>query len=145
MYEQQIFGHRLPSLNEFIPAIAKALDQQFGGRHILVENKRIQYFHKDPQMKRALEAASWELNPIGMKLLYENINLYELRLTHMEIIENGQIKKIYQSGSKLYSTDGKECACSYFAQNMFCRHLIMFRVKNSLPIFDSSAFHPSLL
>ena len=53
MYEKQIFGHRLPSLNEFIPAISKALDQQFGRRHILVENKRIQYYHKDGRMLQA--------------------------------------------------------------------------------------------
>ena len=92
MYEKQIFGHRLPSLDEFIPAISKALDQQFGGRHILVENKRIQYFHKDPIMKQALDAASWELNPIGIKLFYENINLYELRLSNLEIVESGRIK-----------------------------------------------------
>ena len=92
MYEKQIFGYRLPTLDEFIPAISKALDQQFGHRHILVQNKRIQYFHKDPQMKEALDIASWELNPIGMKLLYENINLYELRLPNMEVVGGGQIK-----------------------------------------------------
>ena len=70
MYEQQIFGRRLPTLDEFIPAISKALDQQFGGRHVLVENKRIQYYHKDTRMKEALQKASWVLNPIGMQLLY---------------------------------------------------------------------------
>ena len=63
MYEQQIFGRRLPT-------ISKALDQQFGGRHVLVENKRIQYYHKDTRMKEALQKASWVLNPIGMQLLY---------------------------------------------------------------------------
>ena len=144
MYEQQIFGRRLPTLDEFIPAISKALDQQFGGRHVLVENKRIQYYHKDTRMKEALQKASWVLNPIGMQLLYENINLYELRLNNMKIGGN-QIRETYQTASKVYTTDGKECTCSYFAQHMFCRHLVMYRVTNALPVFDKSAIHQSLL
>ena len=93
MYEQQIFGYRLPTLHEFIPAISKALDQQFGGRHKLVQNKRIRYFHKDRRMKQALDDASWDLNPIGMQLLYENINLYELRLSNMEMLEDETVKE----------------------------------------------------
>ena len=39
-------------------------------------------------MKTALEDASWDLNPIGMRLLYENINLYELRLPNMKLNQN---------------------------------------------------------
>ena len=76
MYQKQQFGGRLPTLNDLIPAIGKAIDQQFGSRQRLVENKRIQYYHADKIMHQALEEASWELNPTGMKVFYEKINMY---------------------------------------------------------------------
>ena len=145
MYEQQLFGYRLPTLHEFIPAISKALDQQFGGRHRLVENKRIKYFHKERIMNNALEEASWDMNPIGMKLFFENINLYELRLSFMEMLDNGTVREKYNSGTKSYTSDGQECSCSYFAQNMFCRHLIFYRLSHFLPVYDAEAIHPSLM
>ena len=96
-------------------------------------------------MKKALDDASWELNPIGMKLLFENINLFDLRSPKMEMLQDDTIRETFQSGSKIYTTDGKDCSCSYFAQNMFCRHIIMYRVEKFLPTYDSSAIHPSLL
>ena len=96
-------------------------------------------------MNKASDDKSWDLNPIGMQLLFENINLYELRLSNMEMLEDGTVKETYQSGPKNYSTDGKTCTCSYFAQYMFCRHLILFRLERYLPVYDSLAIHPSLL
>jgi hypothetical protein len=79
MYEKQTFGQRLPTLHEFIPAISRAIDTQFGGRQRLVENKRIRYFHTDKMIRKALEDASWELNPVGMKTFYDTILLFEKR------------------------------------------------------------------
>ena len=60
-------------------------------------------------------------------------------------IDGNQIRETYQTASKVYTTDGKECTWSYFAQHMFCRHLVMYRVTNALPVFDKSAIHQSLL
>ena len=77
LYQSQEFGKRLPTLTDLIPSIAKAIDQQFGNRQRLVENKRTVYQHADININSALEAASWDLNPTGIKLFYDKILMYE--------------------------------------------------------------------
>ena len=145
MYERQTFGQRLPTLHEFVPAIAKAIDQQFGGRQRLVENKRITYFHKDRLLNKALEDASWKLNPVGMKTFYDAIILHEKRRKYMSVEKNGDIQERYESVEKTYQTDGQECSCSSFKQYLFCRHIIFYRMQSNLPIFDDESFHPALM
>ena len=140
MYEKQTFGARLPTLHEFIPAPA-----QFGGRQRLVENKRIRYFHKDKLTRKALEDASWELNPVGTKTFYDTIMFFEKRAKFITLEENGQIKEKYESGEKSYQTNGKTCTCSSYGQNLFCRHIIFYRQEFSLPMFDAEDMHHALL
>ena len=145
MFEKQIFGHRRPSLHEMIPGISKAIDRRFLLRSILVGNKRIKYYHPDPIFYQALEEASWSLNPIGMKLFYENIQIYETRVEYMSFGEEGVIENYDQHGQKCYSTTEVVCSCSYYKQMFFCRHIIYFRIQVSLPVFDISIFHSSLV
>ena len=76
-YEKQTFGQRSPSLNEMIPCIGAMMDRRFLERKLLVGNKRIKYFHKVPIFQDALNEASWQLNPVGIKLLFECIKLAE--------------------------------------------------------------------
>ena len=135
---------RLPSLNEFIPAIAIAIDEQFGKRQRLVENKRIKYFHEDPTFRQALEEASWELNPTGMQVFFDKIELYEKRRDCTELMEDGRVMEKYSTVDGLYDVDGNKCSCSAFGQHFYCRHIIFFRVQRRLQIFQLSSFHPSL-
>ena len=144
LYQSQEFGKRLPTLTDLIPSIAKAIDQQFGNRQRLVENKRTVYQHADSNINSALEAASWDLNPTGIKLFYDKILMYEKRREHISIEEDGKIKETYNSGAKVYETDEYSCSCSIFAQYFFCRHMVFFRIETNLPIFDIRAFHTSL-
>ena len=143
-YQKQQFGNRLPSLQDFIPAIAKAIDEQFGSRQRLVQNKRITYYHADPMMHQALEQASWELNPTGMKLFFNKIEMHEKRAKHMELLDGVNVKETYNSGEKTYNVNGMSCTCSTYAQQFYCRHLVFYRVSYNLPIFDLDSFHPSL-
>ena len=144
LYQTQQFGSRLPSLTELIPAITKAIDQQFGTRQRLVENKRIKFHHSDKRMDDALEEASWDLNPTGMKIFYDKINMFEMRREFMEVQEDGRTKETYTSGEKLYEVDGFKCTCSTFAQYFYCRHMVFFRVMKNLTINDKQAFNPYL-
>ena len=68
LYQSQEFGKRLPTLTDLIPSIAKAIDQQFGNRQRLVENKRTVYQHADSMlvMEQLLT------NCTMMKILYWN-------------------------------------------------------------------------
>ena len=145
MFERQTFGPRLPTLQEFIPAIAKAIDQQFGGRQRLVENQRIKYFHKDKVIHKALEDASWELNPVGIKTFYDSILMFEKRAKFISMQENGEVKEKYQSGEKSYETNGKKCNCSSFAQHFLCRYVFLYRQEFQLPVFDAEGMHHALL
>ena len=145
LYQAQQFGSRLPSLHELVPAIGKAIDDQFGARQRLVQNKRIQYHHPDRQMQQVLEEASWELNPTGMRVLYDQINMFVKRRANMSVTADGKIKEVYQTGENNFDTDDKTCSCSAFAQLFFCRHLIYYRISNKLVLFNKEAFHSSLL
>ena len=120
----------MPSLTELIPAIAKAIDQQFGARQRLVENKRIQIYHSDRRMSQTLEEASWELNPTGMKIFHDQIKMFDKREEYMEIQEDLRVKEVYQTGENLYDVDGFKCSCSTFLQHLYCRHIIFYRIKN---------------
>ena len=145
LYQTQQFGKRLPTLHDLVPAIAKAIDDQFGNRQRLVENKRMQYHHPDRLMHQALQEASWELNPTGIKLFYDQIKMYDKRRKHMEIDDEGRIKETYNSGENTYEVDGKSCTCSTFAQFLYCRHIVLYRVEHSLPVFSLESVHPSFL
>ena len=70
--------------------------------------------------------------------------MYEKREEYMELLDDGKIKETYKSGDNSYEVDGKSCTCSTFAQYFYCRHIVLYRTRHSLPLFDVHYFHPSL-
>ena len=88
-------------------------------------------------MQQALEEASWELNPTGMKVFYEQINMYEKREEYMELLDDGKIKETYNSGDSSYEVDGKSCTCSTFAQYFYCCQIVPTLLCAILPPFSS--------
>ena len=145
MFEKQQFGQRSPSLHEMIPKISKALDQRFLLRKRMTGNKRIKYFDPDPRFHTALEDASWCLNPLGMKILFDNFKLCQKRWKEMSIEEGGGVTETFEKlQAKTYKTTEENCDCSYFHQMYYCRHIPFYRLDKCLPVFDVAAFHPSL-
>ena len=144
-YEKQQFGQRLPSLNEMIPSISRAIDKRFLIRRNLVGHKRLKYYHENATLREALEEASWILNPIGMKVFFDNIKLCEQRWDKLGLGEDGVDETFSDEAHKTYSTDGQTCSCSYFKQMMFCRHIVFFRISSGLAVFEEQIFHPCLL
>ena len=45
----------------------------------------------------------------------------------------------------MYTNGGQTSNCSWFAAHLFCRHVIFYRKKKSLPIFETQIFHNSFL
>ena len=121
------------------------MDRRFLERKLLVGNKRIKYFHKVPIFQEALNEASWQLNPVGIKLLFECIKLAEKCWESMQMEDQGILETFSNGQTKVYHTSGVDCDCSYYRQMFFCRHIIFSRVNLSLPIFDQSVFHSCLL
>ena len=144
--EKQTFGQRIPSLHEMIPHIGAAIDHRFLIRRNLVGNKRIKYYHKDPLLQEALDTASWILNPIGIKLFFENIKISEKRSDYMAIKDEGDgVNETFGAQEKNYTCDGTSCSCSYYHQMFLCRHIIFFRKTTGMSVFDEGIFHPSLM
>ena len=144
LYEKQLFGQRIPVLQEMIPKIAQALSKRLLLRRLRTENKRVKYHSPDPTIDAALEEASWKLNPIGNKLFYESINLACKRQDSMKICEEGVIEVYEKYGEKFYVTDGVSCSCSCFKQLLYCRHIPFVRFKTQKKLFDDGCFHTSL-
>ena len=128
-----------------IPCIGAMMDRRFLERKLLVGNKRIKYFHKVPIFQDALNEASWQLNPVGIKLLFECIKLAEKCWESMQMEDQGILETFSNRQTKVYHTRGVDCDCSYYRQMFFCRHIIFSRVNLSLPVFDQSVFHSCLL
>ena len=128
-----------------IPSISRALDKRFLIRRNLVGHKRLKFYHENPTLREALEEASWILNPIGMKLLFDNIKLCEQRWSKLVIVDDGVEETFSDEAHKTYFTDGRTCSCSYFLQMMFCRHIVFFRINSGLAVFEEQIFHPCLL
>ena len=51
----------------------------------------------------------------------------------------------YFVGERRYRTNGSGCSCSYFSRNLFCRHIIMYRIWRELPIIDIDTIDKRLL
>ena len=104
----------------------------------------MKFYHSDPIFHQALEQAYWELNPTGMHLFYDKIEMYDRRRGNIVTLEDWKVKETYSSAVGVYDVDGDKCTCSAFGQHFYCRHIVYFRVQNQLPIFELSSFHPSL-
>ena len=144
--ERQTFGQRTPSLHEMIPHISAAIDHRFLIRRNLVGNKRIKYYHQDPVLQEALDTASWILNPLGIKLFFDNIKMSEKRLDCMFINDVGDgVNEKFGDLEKTYTCDGTACSCSYYQQMFLCRHIIFLRKTTGMSVFEERIFHPSLL
>lgn len=148
MYEKQVFGQRTPTLEAFIPMISEVLDTQFRARQILAVNKTPRYFHPIPAVQKALESASWVLNPLGMKLYDLQFRMLDAKRKDMNF-EAGVLYEKYDNrvftGTREYITDGKSCSCNYKKNYLFCRHQIYFNEVNNLPLFNLNMFDNRLL
>ena len=98
LYEKQQFGSRLPLIEELIPTLLKVLAETFHFRKLKSQNRRPQYYHKNPIFQEALYVASWHLTSLGMDLLWKNIKFYENRADHMHIMRlEDQPKEMMES------------------------------------------------
>ena len=66
----------------------------------------------------------------------------------MTILEDDRIEEKYtghhtSSYVGLYTTDGRTCNCSWFGAHLFCRHIIFYRKRTNLSIFETHIFHKS--
>ena len=142
------FGNKTPTLADLIMILPKILDCRTENRQKNIFNKRLVIYHKDPRYRAALESASWDLNAAGMRVFSTAINMCENKEDSMKLTDDDEIEERY-TGQKTapyigkYRTNGKTCNCSWFAAHFFCRHIILYRKKKNLPIYENSIFHKS--
>ena len=108
----------------------------------------MRYQHKDPNVRRNLDQASFVLNDGGYRKLVKEIQLCDAKENTMVL--SGNIVTDTYTGKQTapyigtYQTDGLICSCSYYLNYKLCRHIIFFRKQNKIPLFDIKMFHNSL-
>ena len=140
------FGNRTPTLTEIINILPKILDSRSESRQTVIFNRRLVIYHKDPKYRNALDAASWELNAAGLRVFHEAIKMCDAKESCMTVLEDDRIEEKYTGRQTsafvgVYTNDGQTCNCSWFAAHLFCRHVVLYREKTKLPIFETKIFH----
>ena len=80
-----------------------------------------------------------------MELFHETLKQMEQR-QHLLAIKDDKVVETYDGRETKvyigeYETDGDSCSCSHYKNNLFCRHLLFYREKMALPMFEKSMFH----
>ena len=148
---KQEFVDRKPTLQELIPTLKKIFDKSYEDRIIESENKRKVYYHKDPEYRKALAAASWDLNAFGLTIFrnaVENLDQKRASLSLITEVEDGiETEKVRDKYGKKregyvgkYPTTENSCTCSDFQRNCLCIHILYWRENKGLPPYQKSMF-----
>ena len=125
----------------------RALDERSAKREQNITFKRLTIYDPDPEIKKALDLASWKLNVEGMKKFHESLKMAESKEPNMKLDGNEITEEYSGKHTKTYTgkydTNGFTCNCSWFASKKLCRHPFFFRKMNHLPLFDLKGFHTS--
>ena len=141
------FPRRKPKLSELDSALINFFDQGSEERDQSIKRSTLRFQHSDPLVKKSLDKAAVHLNDGGFRRLIQEVKAALAKHDNMELTGD-TIKETYTGKETCpyvgtYKTDGFTCNCSWFRSYKICRHVIHFRKKNDLPLFDLRMFHNS--
>ena len=139
------FNGGTPKLEDLLRVLPQFIDDRTASRQLKEKHgKRFIIQDEDPQVQDAYTSASWQLKSSGMDLFKECMDWAKARFEFMDIDGTQIVERFTGKNSKdytgNYTCDGLRCNCSHFCRVKFCRHLIAFRMKNGLSLFEVAMF-----
>ena len=97
------FPGRTPTLKELIQVLPRALDERSAKREQNITFKRLTIYDPDPEIKKALDLASWKLNVEGMKKFHESLKMAESKEPNMKLDGNEITEEYSGKHTKTYT------------------------------------------
>ena len=115
-------------------------------RKIEAERKQMNIHHEDPVIKAEYEEAAKVLNRSGCLAFKRSIEIFKKHEKKLSISPCGGVDEVYRSSGDLnfvknYQSDDHSCSCTFWRKNQHvCRHIILVRKVNKLPLFSAELF-----
>ena len=134
------------NMAQAVPCLVDWAEAQLENRYVAAQCHSVSIVDPDPEIAAMFKEAGQELNYKTCINLKSSVDLLRKRGDKMTVIDGGVEEVLSKDGEevvKLYSTSEDSCNCTYYQQyRVPCRHLLLLRRHQGLPLFSKELFQP---
>ena len=132
------------SVQRAIIVLVRWVDDRLVGRMLKAQAKRMRIYDHDPDIMAQYSLAARDLNRTGCKQFQETVNHMRHCEGKMEVTEEGVWEEFADGEDHTYATSESQCSCSSKVRMQKpCKHILLWRKVNRLPLFEKDLFAES--
>ena len=129
-----------------VPCLVDWAEAQLENRYVEAQCHSVSIADPDTEIAAMYKEAGQELSYKTCLNFKASVDLLRKREDRMTVVEEGVEEVLSKEGDsvvKLYSTTEDSCNCTYYQQQRVpCRHVLLLRRHEGLPLFSKELFQP---